>query len=123
MRRRVHGFQGVLSGLAHPASTVRGVRRAWPAAREMFAEGRAPRTSLNRPIGQGRTLAVVRSRLDVVKGVAHTHGAAVNLSGKLFLLSRHGVPVLEAAHTFFLENAPKVSTILDNVSTSTGTMA
>jgi ABC-type transporter Mla subunit MlaD len=37
-------------------------------------------------------------------------------------LSRHGVPVLEAAHTFFLENAPKVSTILDNVSTSTGTV-
>jgi diacylglycerol O-acyltransferase / wax synthase len=51
LRRRVHGFRGFLSGLAHPAGTVRGVRRAWPAAREMFAEGRAPQTSLNRPIG------------------------------------------------------------------------
>lgn len=37
-------------------------------------------------------------------------------------LTKHGVPALEAAHTFFLENAPKVSTILDNVSTSTGTV-
>jgi diacylglycerol O-acyltransferase / wax synthase len=78
LRRRVHRFRGVLSGLAHPAGTVRGVRRAWPAAREMFAKGRAPKTSLNRPIGQNRTLAVVRTRLDVVKGAAHAHGAAVN---------------------------------------------
>jgi Wax ester synthase/diacylglycerol acyltransferase catalytic domain len=69
LRRRIHGFQGFFSTLTHPASTVRAVRRAWPAVRETFAEGRAPRTSLNRPIGEARTLAVVRSRLDVVKGV------------------------------------------------------
>ena len=37
-------------------------------------------------------------------------------------LSRHGVPALEAAHTFFVENGPKVSTILDNISASTGTV-
>lgn len=78
LHRRVRGFEGFLSGLAHPVGTVRGVRRAWPAARETFAEGRAPRTSLNRPIGQDRTLAVVRSRLDEVKGAAHAHGATVN---------------------------------------------
>src|SRR5947208_11911261 len=102
LRRRMHGFQGLLSGLAHPAGTVRGMRRAWPAAREIFAEGRAPRTSLNRPIGQGRTLAVVRSRLDVVKGVAHTHGAAVNdvlltavAGGLRTLLASRGEPVAE----------------------------
>src|SRR5215472_5884947 len=35
---------------------------------------------------------------------------------------QHGIPAMEAAHTFFLENAPKVSTILDNVSTSTTTV-
>ncbi len=78
MRRRIHGFQGFLSGLAHPASTVRGIRRAWPAVHETFAEGRAPKTSLNRPIGPGRTLAVARSRLDVVKSIAHAHQATVN---------------------------------------------
>jgi len=37
-------------------------------------------------------------------------------------LTRHGVPTLEAAHTFLLENAPKLSIILDNVSTSTSTV-
>src|SRR5207249_1727081 len=66
LRRRIHGCQGFLAGLAHPGSTVRGVRRAWPAVCETFAEGRAPRTSLNRPIGEARTLAVVRSRLDLM---------------------------------------------------------
>ena len=100
LRRRVHGFRGFLSGLAHPAGTVRGIRRAWPAAREMFAEGRAPRTSLNRPIGQDRTLAIVRSRLDAVKGVAHTHDATVNdvlltavAGGLRTLLASRGEPV------------------------------
>jgi ElaB/YqjD/DUF883 family membrane-anchored ribosome-binding protein len=37
-------------------------------------------------------------------------------------VTKHGLPMLEAAHTFLLENAPKVSTILDNVSTSTSTV-
>jgi WS/DGAT/MGAT family acyltransferase len=102
LRRRIHGFQGLLSGLAHPASTVRGAQQAWPAARETFAEGRAPTTSLNRPIGEGRTLAVVRSRLDVVKGIAHAHHATVNdvlltavAGGLRTLLGCRGEPVGE----------------------------
>jgi diacylglycerol O-acyltransferase / wax synthase len=45
--------------------------------REFFAE-RAPRTSLNRPIGTDRRLAVVRSRLEVAKQVARAHQAKVN---------------------------------------------
>jgi WS/DGAT/MGAT family acyltransferase len=102
LRRRIHGFQGFLSGLAHPASTVRGVRRAWPAVRETFAEGRAPKTSLNRPIGEARTLAVVRSRLELVKGIAHAHDATVNdvlltavAGGLRSLLGSRGEPVQE----------------------------
>jgi WS/DGAT/MGAT family acyltransferase len=100
LRGRIHGCQGLLSGLAHPARTVRGVRRAWPAVRETFAEGRAPKTSLNRPIGQDRTLAVVRSRLDVVKGIAHAHHATVNdvlltavAGGLRSLLGGRGEPI------------------------------
>jgi diacylglycerol O-acyltransferase len=102
LRRRIHGFQGLLSGIAHPVSTVGEVRRAWPALRETFAEGRAPKTSLNRPIGPGRTLAVVRSRLDVVKGIAHAHQATVNdvllaavAGGLRSLLDSRGEPVEE----------------------------
>jgi diacylglycerol O-acyltransferase / wax synthase len=100
LHRRIHGFQRSLSGLAHPASTVGGVRRAWPAVCETFAEGRAPKTSLNRPIGEARTLAVVRSRLEQMKGVAHAYNATVNdvllaavAGGLRSLLGSRGEPV------------------------------
>lgn len=39
---------------------------------------RAPRTSLNRPIGSRRRIGVVRLSLDDVKAVAHAHGGRVN---------------------------------------------
>jgi diacylglycerol O-acyltransferase / wax synthase len=100
LHRRMQGCRGFVSGLAHPASTAREVRRAWPAVRETFAEGRAPKTSLNRPIGSDRTLAVVRSSLDLVKGTARAHHATVNdvlltavAGGLRSLLARRGEPV------------------------------
>ncbi len=74
LRRRLRGLGHRLSGLAHPSRTRRALPGAW---REFFAE-RAPRTSLNRPIGADRRLAVVRSRLEGVKQVAHAHHATVN---------------------------------------------
>jgi diacylglycerol O-acyltransferase / wax synthase len=73
LRRHLRGLGDGLSSLAHPSRTL----RAWSAWREAFAE-RAPRTSLNRPIGADRRLAVVRSRLEVAKQVAHAHHATVN---------------------------------------------
>ena len=76
-RRMQHG-RGTLVALGHPRTTAGQVQRAWPAVRETFAEGRAPRTSLNQPIGVGRTLALVRCSLDQVKGIAHAHHSTVN---------------------------------------------
>jgi WS/DGAT/MGAT family acyltransferase len=74
LRRRLDGLGRRLSGLAHPS----GPRRASSGAlREFFAQ-RAPRTSLNRPIGPDRRLAVVRSRLELAKQVAHAHQATIN---------------------------------------------
>jgi diacylglycerol O-acyltransferase / wax synthase len=58
--------------------TARQLRADWPAWREVFAEERAPRTSLNRPVGADRNLALVRSRLDLAKQIAHAHDAKVN---------------------------------------------
>jgi diacylglycerol O-acyltransferase / wax synthase len=78
LHRRMQASRGTLVALGHPRATVRQVRRAWPAVRETFAEGRAPRTSLNHPIGPGRTLALVRGSLGQVKGIAHAHQATVN---------------------------------------------
>jgi diacylglycerol O-acyltransferase / wax synthase len=74
LRRRLQELGHGLSGLAHPHRTRRGAPAGW---REFFAE-RAPRTSLNRPIGADRRLAVVHSRLELTKQVAHAHHAKVN---------------------------------------------
>jgi diacylglycerol O-acyltransferase / wax synthase len=78
LRRRLHGLDRAVSTLANPLDLARQVRRGWPAVREAFAEQRAPRTSLNRPIGSHRRLAVIRSDLDLVKEIAHAHGGTVN---------------------------------------------
>lgn len=76
--RRLAELDRTLSTMAKPIATANRLLRSWPAARELFAEGRAPRTSVNRRIGSDRRLAVVRSTLDVTKKVAHAHGATVN---------------------------------------------
>ena len=74
LRRRRQELGHGLSRLAH-ASRPRHASQG--ALREFFAE-QAPRTSLNRPIGKDRRLAVVRGRLEVAKQVAHAHHAKVN---------------------------------------------
>ena len=78
LRRRGHELGRALAKLAHPVATVRLARRGWPAVREACVEARAPRTSLSRRVGWHRRLALVRSDLDLVKQVAHAHGATVN---------------------------------------------
>jgi diacylglycerol O-acyltransferase / wax synthase len=78
LRRRRQELGRGWSGLAHPGRTLRRVRRAWPAWREVLAEQPAPRTSLNRPVGTDRRLAIIRGRLDLTKQIAHVHHAKVN---------------------------------------------
>jgi WS/DGAT/MGAT family acyltransferase len=76
-RRRAELGRG-WAGLAHPGRTLAQARAAWPAWREVLAEQPAPHTSLNRPVGTGRRLAIIRSRLDLTKQIAHAHHATVN---------------------------------------------
>ncbi|HEV8651017.1 MAG TPA: wax ester/triacylglycerol synthase domain-containing protein [Actinomycetes bacterium] len=78
VRRRLQQLGRTCTMLAHPAETVHQARRGWPAAREAFAEARAPRTSLNQRIGSHRSFALIRGNLDLVKQIAHTHNAKVN---------------------------------------------
>src|SRR5262249_3152338 len=61
-RRRAELGRG-WAGLTHPARTLRQGRAAWPAWREVLTEQPAPPTSLNRPVGTERRLAIVRGRL------------------------------------------------------------
>jgi diacylglycerol O-acyltransferase / wax synthase len=67
-----------LSMLEHPVSNARRVLAAWPAVREVVAEGGGPDTSLNRRVGPDRSLAIIRTSLEPVKDVAHARGAKVN---------------------------------------------
>jgi diacylglycerol O-acyltransferase len=78
LRRRIEALHRAISTLAHPIEAARQAQRGWPAVREAFAEQRAPRTSLNRPIGTRRRLAIIRSNLDLVKQIAHANGGKVN---------------------------------------------
>jgi len=88
------------SMLVRPGATLRHARQAWPAIRELLAEEPATRTSLDRMVGPGRNLAVIRNSLDEVKTVAHAHGATVNdvllavtAGGLRAVLRRRGEPV------------------------------
>jgi diacylglycerol O-acyltransferase len=78
LRRRGEALRRAVRGLAHPSRPLRGAQRALPAWREFLAEERAPHTSLNRPIGAERRLAIVRSRLEIANEIAHKHRAKVN---------------------------------------------
>jgi diacylglycerol O-acyltransferase len=100
LSRRAHAARIVLARLTRPGDTLREIRRDWPAVREAFGEGRAPLTSLNRRVGSDRRLALIRSRLDLVKDIGHAHAGTVNdvlltavAAGLRGLLHSRGEPV------------------------------
>jgi diacylglycerol O-acyltransferase len=83
-----------LRAVSHLPAKVRQLRSA---IAELTAGGVAgpPRSSLNRPIGAHRSLAVARIDLASVQRVAHAHGATVNdvvltaATGALYTVLRH----------------------------------
>lgn len=76
--RHLHGLSDTASALARPRTTLHQMRSAWRAVREIQVEGPAAVASLDRMVGLSRTVAVLRTTLDQVTGVAHAHGATVN---------------------------------------------
>jgi diacylglycerol O-acyltransferase len=78
LRRHGDELARALSRLARPVTALRQVRSVWPALRELFARGRTPGTSLDRVVGPNRNLALIRSNIDLVKEIAHSHDATVN---------------------------------------------
>jgi len=78
VRRRRRELRRAWSGVTHPGRTLHQARVALPAWREVLTDKPAPRTSLNRPVGTYRDLAIVRSRLDAVKRAARDKNAKVN---------------------------------------------
>jgi WS/DGAT/MGAT family acyltransferase len=78
LTRRLGSLVSLFTALLHPGATVRRMRTAWPAIRELVAESPSTKTSLDQMVGLDRHLALIRERLDVAKAVGHTHGATVN---------------------------------------------
>jgi WS/DGAT/MGAT family acyltransferase len=100
--RRLRGLARGLAALARPRSTLRGMLAAWPAVHEILAEEPATRTSLDRTVGPGRRLALIRTRFARVREVGRAHDATVNdvllagtAAGLRTLLQRRGEPVEE----------------------------
>lgn len=68
----------LLRSLLHPRAGVRRIARTWSAVRGIAAASSAPRLSFNRPIGDRRRLAVIRTDLALVKAIAHLRNGTVN---------------------------------------------
>jgi diacylglycerol O-acyltransferase / wax synthase len=100
LRRQAAGVGGAFSALARPRITARQVEAVLSATRGMFSAPPTPRTSLDQVVGADRSLAVTRGSLDLVRQVAHRHGAKVNdvllavtAAGLRGLLRGRGEPV------------------------------
>jgi WS/DGAT/MGAT family acyltransferase len=76
-RRRCAAAGEVVSQARHPVASVRRTRSS-AAALWSISRSRAPRTSLNRPIGDRRQVSVLRLDLEAARGVAHRHHATIN---------------------------------------------
>ena len=99
LRHHATGLGHAAAALARPATTARRARAAWTAVREA-AGPPAARTSLDRLVGAGRTLAPIRGSLDQATQAAHRHHATVNdvlltvtAGGLRGLLRSRGEPV------------------------------
>jgi diacylglycerol O-acyltransferase / wax synthase len=78
IRRRAGELRRRAAALGRPAKLLRDMRTAWPAVADLLLGEPGSRTSLDGIVGPYRSLALVRSDLDLVKQAAHAHGATVN---------------------------------------------
>jgi len=78
LRRPIAAVRAGLDRIEHPRQALgRGTTLLRQTA-QFAREGRAPRTSFNRPVGKQHRVMLVRADLDQVKEVAHAHQATVN---------------------------------------------
>ena len=78
LSRPVAAVHGGLNRIEHPRQTLAQVTTLVRQTAQFAREGRAPRTSFNRPVGTEHRVMLVRADLDQVKEVAHAHQATVN---------------------------------------------
>ncbi len=79
LARKTVMWAGAVRRVLHPRRLARACKRSALSTWEAFRQGRgAPHTSLNRPIGPRRRVAVLRLDLEEVRRSAHARGATVN---------------------------------------------
>jgi WS/DGAT/MGAT family acyltransferase len=78
LRRRVSAVVGLGRLLLRPRETLRELRRALPALRELLAEKPASRTSLGALIGTDRNLALIRAPIALVRRIGRASDATAN---------------------------------------------
>jgi diacylglycerol O-acyltransferase / wax synthase len=78
LRRSIAGLRRGLDKIEHPQRTLAPARTFFRQAQQLTREGRAPRTSLNRPVGSQHRVLLVRADLEQARQVAHAHHATIN---------------------------------------------
>lgn len=78
LRTRIAAVRAGLDRIAHPRPALIRGRTLLRQGVELAREGRAPRTSFNRPVGKQHRAMLVRADLERAKEVAHAHRATVN---------------------------------------------
>jgi len=75
--RSITGLRRAMDTIEHPRRTVAPARTLVRQALQL-ADGRAPRTSLNQPVGRQHRVVLVRADLEQARHVAHAHHATIN---------------------------------------------
>jgi WS/DGAT/MGAT family acyltransferase len=78
LHRRLSSIWGAVRVLARPVPLFRTLRTEWPSLHELLAEAPGDRTSIDRIVGGGRRLALVRTSYRTVRRIGRAEGASVN---------------------------------------------
>ncbi len=78
LRRSITGFRRGVRKAGHPGLALTSTRTLFRQALQFAREGRAPRTSFNRPVGRQHRVLLVRADLEQARQAAHAHHATVN---------------------------------------------
>ena len=78
LRRSVTGIRRGVHQIGHPHRALAPARTLFRQGLQLAREGRAPRTSFNRPVGREHHVLLVRAGLGEARQVAHAHHATVN---------------------------------------------
>jgi diacylglycerol O-acyltransferase / wax synthase len=78
LRKSITGIRRGVHEIEHPRRTLAPAGTLVRQALQLAREGRAPRTSFNRPVGGQHRVLLVRAGLEHARQVAHAHHATVN---------------------------------------------